>query len=232
MSALRLKSVKYEERVGHPKEWTLDGLTLGQINLIVGTNATGKTRVLNIIGNLARMFVPEPRYITANGGYDLLFEDDGHPLRYVLQKEDGKTTKEEVSIDSKKLLSRGTDGEGEIYAEVEGRNIRFKPPENELAAVIRRDSLQHPYLEPLHEWASSVRHYRFGTPLGQNHLAVLLKNGPQVDERDANLVVGIFHKAKLSIGPPFVEAIIHDMSRLGCISQTDKIKARGPVPSR
>src|ERR1043165_4494266 len=44
MAGVRLKSVQYSERLGTPKEWTLEPLTLGAINLIVGKNATGKTR--------------------------------------------------------------------------------------------------------------------------------------------------------------------------------------------
>ena len=61
MPATRLKSVQYAERRGQPKEWILDRFTLGQVNLIVGTNATGKSRTINTVNNLARMLLAESR---------------------------------------------------------------------------------------------------------------------------------------------------------------------------
>src|SRR5262249_16998862 len=162
---VRLISVKYFERLGHPKEWTLDGLSLGPINLVVGKNATGKTRTLNVIWTLAKMLVAEPKFRSLNAGYDLLFDNDGQVLRYVLHIENGKVTRERVESGGGQLLVRGPGGEGEILTIEERRKMRFRPPENELAVVARRDSLQHPFLEPLHEWAAGVRHYTFGTQL-------------------------------------------------------------------
>src|SRR5262245_52385298 len=127
MTNVRLKSVQYSERKGRPKEWTLNDLTLGPINLIVGMNASGKTRTLNIISNLAKQFVPEPRYRPGNCGYDLIFDNQGQQLRYVLVVDGGKVSKEEVYVDGGQLLSRGPGGEGEIFAKEEGKKIRFKP---------------------------------------------------------------------------------------------------------
>ncbi len=215
MSALKLISVKYSEQVAKPNEWTLDGLTLGPINLLVGTNATGKTRTLNIIGNFAKMFVPQPKYRPGNADYDLLFEKNGEKLRYILVMENGKVKQEEFHIGNNRLLYRGPGGEGEIFAEEENKTIRFKPPEDELAAVIRRDSLQHPFLEQLHDWALAVRHYTFGTSLGKDHLAVFLKDAPDADERDANQVIGIFRKAERDFGPIFIDAVKQDMTKMG-----------------
>ena len=241
MSALKLISVKYSERVDKPKEWTLDGLTLGPINLIVGTNATGKTRTLNIIGNFAKMFVPQPnqpRFRPGNANYDLLFEKYGERLRYILMIENGKVMREEFYIGSDRLLNRGPSGEGDIYAEEEKKAIRFKPPVDELAAVIRRDSIQHPFLEQLHDWALAVRHYTFGTPLGKDHLAVFVKDAPDADERDANQVIGIFRKAERDYGTTFTDAVKQDMTRMGynieqvLLSNMESIKViKGGIPA-
>lgn len=215
MPTVRLKSVRYVERKHHSKEWTLDGLTLGPINLIVGMNASGKTRALNIIGNLAKQFVPEQKFRPFHCGYDLEFENDGQPLRYVLNVDSGRVSKEEVYVNGNQLLTRGPGGEGEIFAKEEGKRIRFKPPENEPAAAARRDSLQHPFLEPLHEWALAVRHYTFGSTLGKDLLALFVKDGPEADDRDANQVVGIFRKAQRTLGPDFANSVKCDMASMG-----------------
>jgi len=209
---VRLKNVQYGERVGRAKEWTLDGLTLWPINLLVGRNATGKTRSLNILWNLAQTFAPGRTFRSQNCGYDLFFDNDGSALRYILQIEDGKVTREEVHAAGGQQLVRGAGGEGEILTETEGKRIRFKPPQNELAAVARRDSLQHPFLEPLHEWALGVRHYTFGTQLGKGHIVLPLKVAPEPDDRNPEQVVAIFRKGEKEMGPPFTQAILRDMA--------------------
>ena len=151
-----------------------------------------------------------------NAGYDLLFDNDGKELKYKVHIEDGKVINEEVESDGVQLLTRGQGGEGMIRAEELGKTVRFKPPENELAIVVRRDSLQHPFIEPLHEWASGVRHFTFGASLGKDCFAVFVKDSPDVDDRDTNQVIGIFQKAKREFGEEaFGRAIIRDMAEMG-----------------
>jgi hypothetical protein len=215
MPNVRLKTVQYAERVGKPKEWTLEGLTLWPINLLVGKNATGKSRSLNILWSLAQMFHPEPRFRSRNCGYDLLFDSDGSPLRYLVQVDDGRVLREEVHAGQGVQLIRRPNGDGSIYTATEGRMIPFKPPENDLAAVSRRDSLQHPFLEPLHEWALGVRHYTFGTQLGKNHIVIAARGTPEPDDRNPDQVVAIFRKGVKEIGPRFTEAILQDMAHMG-----------------
>src|ERR1043165_9772839 len=123
MPNVTLKSVHYSERVGQPKEWTLDGLTLWPINLIVGKNASGKTRALNLIWNLARTFFPESNFRAQNCGYDLRFDNNGHPFRYILCVVDGYVKQEEVRAGTgEPQLVRGEGGEGSIWTETEGKN--------------------------------------------------------------------------------------------------------------
>ena len=50
-----LKSIEYAEYEGTPRVWKLEGCTFGNINLIVGKNATGKSRTLNIVNGLANL---------------------------------------------------------------------------------------------------------------------------------------------------------------------------------
>ncbi len=214
MPSTILRSLQYSERSGHPKKWILDKITLGQVNLIVGTNATGKSRTINTVNNLARMLLADSSVRLVSAEYDVSFGSDGGELRYIIEIEQASVIKEEFYCDGEILLQRAPDG-GQIFAEVEGKKTRFKPPENELAAVARRDSLQHSFLEPLHTWASSVRHYEFGSKLGKDNFAMFMAGGPEPDERNANQIVGIFAKAFRLFGPTFVDAVKQDMSRLG-----------------
>lgn len=218
MSCIRLISIKYSERLGEPKEWVLDNLPLSQVNLLVGKNATGKTRALNIIASLAKLLTSTPRFMINFGSYDVLFDDDGTTLRYKLTVNGGNVTHEEYFIGDKRVLYRGPDGEGEIETHMAGAEpqmARFSPPQSELAVVIRRDSLQHPYLERLHLWSQATRHFTFGTPLGRDLLAMIIKGGPEADDRDTNQAVGIFRKAQREFGAAFVDAVKKDMAQIG-----------------
>ena len=46
---MKLYKLDYSQYEGEPQEWKIVNCTFGDINLIVGKNATGKTRTLNVI---------------------------------------------------------------------------------------------------------------------------------------------------------------------------------------
>jgi AAA15 family ATPase/GTPase len=217
MSCIQLLSIKYSEQLGTPNEWVLNHTPLNRINLIVGKNATGKSRTINVIAGLARLLTATPKFMVDNSSYDVLFDKDGEKLRYKVIIKDGKVMAEEYYIGDKNVLRRSHDGESNI--EMHSPNsvskmVQFSPPENELAVVIRRDKIQHPYLEILHQWAQATRHYTFGTPLGRESLAIIVKDAPDVDDRDTNQVVGIFRKAQREYGDKFIESIKQDMTKM------------------
>ncbi len=213
---MRLECVEYSEYESTEQEWILEGLRLGPRNLIVGKNASGKTRVLNIIGSLAGHLTGS-RPPGLSGHYQAVFADDDKGLRYELQVADQQVVMEKFTVEGRLLLNRGRDGEGNIFAEQidGGKEIRFQTPPNKLAAVARRDAIQHNFLEPLHAWASSLRHYRFGTSLGQDHLAVYVpKGGVQFDERNPDQVVELYRQAEREFKEDFKDAVMSDMRRL------------------
>ena len=51
---MSLKSISYTEFENDPQHWKLDQCDFSQINLIVGRNATGKTRLMNVINSLSK----------------------------------------------------------------------------------------------------------------------------------------------------------------------------------
>ena len=151
---MRLQTIKYTEMAGSPQEWALDGLTLFDRNLIVGKNASGKSRTINVISSLAAHFIGwlAPG-LSAN--YDVVFNHEGKSLRYELKYAIREVISEKFSVDDVVLLERGAGGEGKIwYEKIEnGKMFEFQTPPNELAVVARQDSIQHPFLKPLSAWA-------------------------------------------------------------------------------
>ncbi len=230
---MQLKSVKFIEFKDTSQEWVLEGLILRDRNLIVGKNASGKSRTLNVIGHLA-MCLAGLKTIAFSGCYDFEFIDGDQTFRYQLAYEEGEIIMEKYSVGSVNLLDRGKDGVGKISAEAldDGkRMIQFQTPTNKLAAVAKRDNIQHPFLEKLYEWGSSLRHYRFGTALGKDYFAVFVEDGiRKLNERDANDVVAIFQQGKKEFNKEFMDQIIHDMKELDY--DIEEIGLRPPVSMR
>ena len=125
MTAVRLVSVRYSDLLGSTKAWSLDGLTLGPVNLIVGRNATGKSRTLNLIWNLASAFVAGASWRLSDGEFHLCFDEDGVSLRYDLVIRGGSVSEETVTLDGVERMVRSNTG-GSIFHESTGQKIPFR----------------------------------------------------------------------------------------------------------
>lgn len=213
---MRLSNVKFVEWEGTPQEWRLDGLSFGEANLIVGKNASGKSRVLNIVSALAKCLAGI-NALPLSGNYDIEFILDGKIISYQLKYENQQVVEERFSIEGRVLLDRGIGGEGHIWAEAidGGKEIRFQTPTSELAAVARRDTIQHKFLEPLYSWGSSLRHYYFGTSMGKGNFAILGEKGNgKIDEWDPNAVVALYRQAEKEFPGDFSQTLVRDMQHL------------------
>ena len=211
---MRLQSVNFSEDEGEKQEWVLEGLTLGAINLIVGKNSSGKSRSLNVIGALANNLM-RLRPLSASSKYDCQFEHESKVYQYSFKVIAQNVISEKLIIDDVVYLDRGEGGIGRIRAEaMDNADIQFQTPTNELAAATRRDSIQHSFLEPLYEWASSLRHYHFGSTLGKDSYTVFQPAGQKVDDRDENAAVGVFRDGKKDFPEEFLAAVIKDMASI------------------
>lgn len=215
-----LKSIEYTQFEETPRLWKLEGCTLGNINLIVGKNATGKSKTLNIVNSLANLLSGQHKLKYLSGEYVVEFDNNGKDVNYILHYENMSIIREELNIDSDNKLKRGKDGIGVIYYDKIDRKIDFQTPPNELATSARRDTIQHPFLEDLHNWGTYLRHYRFATELGQRQLAVLIKNKREtaqqtLNPKDTNLVVAMFMEGEEKYSEKFTEKIVEDMNTIG-----------------
>ena len=216
-----LKTISYHET--QPLNWSVEGLIFGQINLLVGKNATGKTRVLNLIGGLARQLQTD-RLTVANAGYDVVFSVDGTDLRYKWRAENKKVLEECVWLGGEEKLRRDAKILTLRY-EKENTKISHEPSEDEISASARKDKLQHPFLLPLAEWGESVRAYHFGSKLGQDQIPLIVNKAPEIDDRDENLAVGIFLRGKKEFGGEYVSSLLADMNDLGYpLSEIDAVQ--------
>ncbi len=150
--------------------------------------------------------------------YNVVFEHDDQAFRYELIIADMKVVRERLTVDKTVKLDRGEEGKGHIFAEKidGGKRVRFQTPQDELAAAARRDGIQHSFLQPLYEWASSLKYYSFGTDLGKSQVAVLQgKNRPDMAATETDVVLWLFDKGAKKFGKRFQRAIVKDMGMLG-----------------
>lgn len=213
---MKLKSIDYTQFDDTDRKWSLSGLTLGSVNLVVGKNATGKTRTLNLINGLGMLASgrKKPAELTT-GRYQTTFEHDGRELHYTLEIKDKKVVTEEFKDGDRVLLQRGTGGAGIIYHEKEDKHFEFQTPETDAAVVARVDKIQHTFLEPLSEWGAGVRHYAFGQTMGQTVIAILMNDAPPPDPADVNAVIALFRKGVKDFPIRFPEAVKRDMNDIG-----------------
>ena len=213
---MRLKSLQYSQYDTQPRAWRLEDCTFGDINLVVGQNATGKTRTLQAISELANLLSGDGKLNAQEGCFDAEFDQNGCQ-KYVL-KWANKNVVEEVFIqDGRTLLQRGVDGTGKIFAAKLQLELDFHSPSDKLAVVSRRDAIQHPFLESLYSWGKAARYFRFGTAMGQEHLAIFEGGQPQgeLNLKDSNQAVIIFQKGKAKYGSHYVQLILDDMKKIG-----------------
>ena len=185
------------------------------MNLLVGKNASGKSRTLSVITSLARLLAGDSKITFKSAHFSALFDHNGERLHYELDIQDFKVIAEEFSVGAATRLKRGQGGVGLLHAVKLNEEIEFQSPEQELAAVARRDSIQHPFFEPLHEWGTSLRFYPFGTALGRDRFVMLVKDfNVELDDKDAQNVTPIFHKGCTDFPDTFKQEVVNDMKAI------------------
>ncbi|MCY2951477.1 MAG: hypothetical protein NTU53_05805 [Planctomycetota bacterium] len=232
---MRLQSIKFIQYEGGPRVWTLEELALGETNLVVGRNACGKTRTLNIIHNLARLISGRIRELFDSGDYVAKFRDGSDSYEYRLKYAGFKVTQESFIKNNKVLLERGAEGRGKIaFEKASGEMQEFQHEDSVLAVCARKgDTIQHSFLEPLHSWARSLYHYSFGGNLGQSSYAGVVKKEDVADEVmswQTDRVVVIWVDGEKRFPGEFERMILSDMARLDY--PIDKITVAPPIAIR
>ena len=221
---MKLDLMHHCQNEGLSSSWRLEGCQLGNINLIVGKNASGKSKILRSINLVAGLLSGDVDLKPARGSreWTLIFDSHSEENKkvYHLKINSGKVVRESFAIGSKIYLDRQESGEGKVWAEKLKLDIDFQTPIDEVAAVKRRDSIQHPFFEEIYKWASFLRYYQFGTDLGRKSIIVMNTKKidaikKNIDYKDADQVIGIFKLGEEELGESFIEAIKLDMEKVG-----------------
>ena len=219
---LTLKKLSYKEYEGKPEFWSIDGVDLNQVNIIVGKNSTGKTRLLNVIKNTARMF-SKNTVALSSGDWELTFENSSNELyKYQLQVENNQVQKESLFEGKTKILSRSPKSCWLINVQ-SGDKVKIAPPSDRLVIQVRRDQQDYPYLEDIFKWSDSFYGFIFSATK-PTELSALNTDEQEVALDSLMVVPNLLNKEMQKYGPEFTQVIFEDMEALGYPIETVELK--------
>lgn len=225
-----LESMKFCRYKGENNEWCIEGksadkdsyppLTFENVNLIVGKNATGKSRTVDAIRYISDLLADEVKLSQLNkigfgtAEYELVFNDSGKKIWYYLSFKNGEVIQEILKIEGIERVNRV---EEKLWYEGANGYLDFVT-DVDILAITKRDKKQHSFFEKLFEWGKNLNHFRFGTPLGKNTLlkdiSTVINDDYEISLKDGNEVAAIFLKGMNKFSEDFEKKIIDDMALL------------------
>jgi ABC-type multidrug transport system ATPase subunit len=213
-----LKNFSFRENAGQNIEWIIDNVSLGEINLMVGRNSSGKTRTLNALSDLVGMLMGKGTSATGPVSYELLFKNSDNVMKYELAYDMETIHMEKLFVGDELVLERAKGGTGTIkYEGTPGSiSLDFEIPHNQLACCAKRDRLQHPFIEIIHEWAICLRRFNFSGDLGKSRYALKSSfDAREVDWTDTtNSLVPAITVAVQEYAQ-FRDQVLRDMRQIG-----------------
>lgn len=219
---MNLKAIKFSRYRGDIYEWAIEGkpidgefdqwVTLANINLIVGKNATGKSKTIRAIRQIADLFtgnIKLSNLIYDTSSYHLIFDNKGIEIDYFLEFKDAKVVQELLKIDNEIKLNRA---ESKMYYNEVEKFLSLEI-EDDILAVSRLDNRQQPFFERLHTWGKTLSYYRFGGQLGKDTVLrdIDIKDEKDIDLKDSDKVAEILIRGKNRFGDKFIKTVIRDM---------------------
>lgn len=242
---MKLTSFEYEERSNGQTTWKTVPTPLGQVNLFVGRNGTGKSRLLNTMSSLALILEGILRVTSGESTFHAVLTDEANSYDITISFNKGEVEFEQLQINGDTRLRRQKDGSGYAFSTELAKSLDFRIPTSSIALITRRDAVQHPYLEPLYSWAEVSRRYYFGSDMGKHNAYAALPNFTdeevdlgilQNDVTEYAQVTKIYSFGFKRYGSQFDAAILRDMREIGynCsdvgVMQLAEAQALGAVP--
>ena len=156
---MKLVSFSYNDQY-----WQLNDLNLQTANLIVGRNASGKSRALRAIYNLSQLIEGKNIVIDDDSEWRAEFITDSDDLiDYSFSFKSSLVAKEYMSINAKPLIRRNFESETcHIWPKENEKPETFSPPKDQLVIHVRRDTAAYPDFETLIAWSQKTDLFSFG----------------------------------------------------------------------
>ncbi len=218
---MKLANFKYVEYEGLEREWRLAPASFGSINLLVGKNASGKSRILKVIAGLTRVLSGKQTLLYLSGAFEAYLEkspDVGY--LYEVSMTDREVTRELLKSGKDNLLYREGESPGTIRPATSTgiQDIPFMVKRNQLALPTKRDALQYPAVEEVAAWADGSDYYEFAaTPIIFLHL-FQTPSDDHILRRDfqhREVIWLVLQSALSKFGDAFKNAVMSDMGEIG-----------------
>jgi AAA15 family ATPase/GTPase len=216
-----LKALKYKSI--WTGEWSIisgttndDFVSFENINLIVGRNASGKTRLIDAIRGISDLFDDRLRTGVIRfkvDFFEVIFQDKKDEIKYNLTFNDKKDiTSEILTINDVTKLDRKNK---KLFYEKLGENLDFEADSDSLA-ISRRDKLQQPFFESLHNWGKYLAHFIFGGTMGKDIFETIedSDNAKSIHFKNSNNIGLLYNSILDEFKPVFEQMVINDMERI------------------
>ncbi len=213
-----LRKFSFRENAGLKIEWLIDDVGLGEINLVVGKNSSGKTRTLNALSDLVSMLTGRGTNASGPVCYELHFRNSDNLMKYELEYDLETIRMERLYMGDELVLERGEEGNGVIKYESTPGSIflEFEIPHDQLACYAKRDRLQHPFIEIIHGWAISLRRFDFSGDLGKTRYALKSAfEGKEIDWSITNNSLVPMITIAMEEFSEFRDQVLKDMNGIG-----------------
>lgn len=214
-----LNALKYTRYAGEPREWSIVGRDgdyayFGNMNLLVGKNASGKSRTLNVIREIANLLAGRinlKQAISPSEHFELIFTGENYHYKYILTFKDRIVAEEILTLNDKTILDRKNKIFPDDKLDALNGVKEFEP------AVASQDPDGKPYFKDLVFWGQSLRNYLFANQLEKSRL---VKDYTQVSEDDQEIddpdvLIYTFFKGRELFGDTFISEIKSGMEKLG-----------------
>lgn len=157
-----IKSFNYQVR-----NWHLSDVLFGNLNLLVGKNAVGKSRTLNSLVQVARYIKGDLGNVLFGFKCSLVFElDEREEMVYSFSVDDANNVETEY-------LEKG----GVVIVDRKGaealiKGDSFNPPTDKLCVQSQRDTSNYPEFETIMKWAGQIKGFSF-SDLSQSSYAAI-----------------------------------------------------------
>ena len=238
---MKLKRFTYHEFDSQPNRWLVPAFDVPDRCLLVGKNATGKSRLLNSMFGLSSLLnghLLVSNLVSSNYAvaleHDVSSDGSRGVTEYEFAIESNKVVKEILRVNGTERLVRESSGVCRLFMEEVSRNVEFEVAKEELAARAKRDPRQHPFLEPLLTWASLARIYRFNQVSleQQGRMTVLGAQAPEGFDitSDSPPAAAAFSRGLRRFGAKFTDAVKQDMAGLGYPIEDISLTSIGMAP--
>lgn len=205
-----LKAIKYTRFEGEPREWKINGkggsednnfAVFSNLNLLVGKNASGKSRTLASIHEISNLIsgchtIENTMYPTEK--YEMIFTEKDEEYKYCLSYRNREIEEEWLTLNDKEIMNRS----------------KLTVPPAVSVPVI---SIPNPDFEKVRKWSLNLKSFMFSNQHEKNHLVKDFKTieKDNLDVEGTGYVIYTFYKGLEEFGDKFAEDIVKCMKAIG-----------------